>query len=104
MKVCLFFGTFDPLHIGHDQIASYFLENYFEQYVEYSFTAELEKKLDLVSEGKLDWRKLLEEFWENFKFILKNAVSIGIYEPKDYKKKPQKYCGMTITDNPYYDL
>ena len=45
-----------------------------------------------------------KEFWENFKFILKNAVSIGIYEPKDYKKKPQKYCGMTITDNPYYDL
>ena len=40
-----------------------------------------------------------KEFWENFKFILKNAVSMGIYEPKDYKK-PQKYCGMTITDNP----
>ena len=31
MKVGLFFGTFDPLHIGHDQIASYFLENYFDQ-------------------------------------------------------------------------
>ena len=45
-----------------------------------------------------------KEFWENFKFILKNAVSLGLYEPKDYKKKPQKYCGMTITDNPYYDL
>ena len=45
-----------------------------------------------------------KEFWENFKFILKNAVSMGIYEPKDYKKQPQKYCGMTITDNPYYDL
>ena len=41
-----------------------------------------------------------KEFWENFKFILKNAVSLGLYEPKDYKKKPQKYCGMTITDNP----
>ena len=45
-----------------------------------------------------------KEFWENFKFILKNAKSIGIYEPKDYKKNPKKYCGMTITDNPYYDL
>ena len=45
-----------------------------------------------------------KEFWENFKFILKNAVSMGIYKPKDYKKQPQKYCGMTITDNPYYDL
>ena len=30
-----------------------------------------------------------KEFWENFKFILKNAVSLGIYEPKDYKKNPK---------------
>ena len=36
-----------------------------------------------------------KDFWENFKFI-KNAVR-GIYEPKDYKKNPKKYCGMTIT-------
>ena len=42
--------------------------------------------------------------WENFKFILGNAVEIGIYKPIDYKKKPKGYCGMTITDNPYYDL
>ena len=45
-----------------------------------------------------------KEFWQNFKFLLKNAVKIGIYEPIDYKKKPKKYCGMKITDNPYYDL
>jgi len=45
-----------------------------------------------------------KEFWENFKFLLKNAVQMGIYNPIDYKNKPKKYCGMTITDNPYYDL
>jgi hypothetical protein len=45
-----------------------------------------------------------KEFWENFKFILKNAVEINLYTPKNYKKSPKKYCGMTITDNPYYDL
>ena len=45
-----------------------------------------------------------KEFWENFKFLLENAVAMGIYKPVDYKKKPQKYCGMDITDNPYYDL
>ena len=45
-----------------------------------------------------------KEFWQNFKFLLKNAVKIGIYEPIDYKKKPKNYCGMKITDNPYYDL
>ena len=45
-----------------------------------------------------------KEFWQNFKFLLKNAVKIGIYQPVAYKKKPKNYCGMKITDNPYYDL
>ncbi len=45
-----------------------------------------------------------QEFWENFKFVLENAKEANIYHPIDYKKKPKKYCGMTINDNPYYDL
>ncbi len=45
-----------------------------------------------------------KEFWANFKFIIQNAKKIGIYEPKNYKANPTTYCGLTITDNPYYDL
>ena len=45
-----------------------------------------------------------DEFWNNFKFVLENAVELNIYKPVDYKKNPQNYCGMDITDNPYYDL
>ncbi len=45
-----------------------------------------------------------QEFWQNFKFVLENAKEAGIYDPVDYKKKPAEYCGMTISDNPYYDL
>jgi len=45
-----------------------------------------------------------DEFWKNFKFLLEQAVALNIYTPIDYKKNPQKYCGMEITDNPYYDL
>ena len=44
------------------------------------------------------------EFWENFKFLLINAEAIKIYKPVDYKKSPQPYCGIPISDNPYYDL
>lgn len=44
------------------------------------------------------------EFWENFKFLIQNAEKIEIYKPQNYKEKPQKYCGMTISDSPYYDL
>lgn len=45
-----------------------------------------------------------QEFWQNFKFLLVNAKEANIYQPVDYKKNPQQYCGMDITDNPYYDL
>jgi hypothetical protein len=44
------------------------------------------------------------EFWENFKYLLENAKEAGIHSPKDYKNEPQKYCGMTIRDNPAFDL
>jgi len=45
-----------------------------------------------------------QDFWQNFKFLLSNAKEANIYQPVDYKKNPKQYCGMTINDNPYYDL
>jgi len=45
-----------------------------------------------------------QEFWQNFKFLLQNAVKIKIYNPVNYKKKNKNYCGMKITDNPLYDI
>lgn len=45
-----------------------------------------------------------KEFWENFKFLLENAKASNIYQPIDYNKNPSKYCGMTLNDNPYFDL
>ena len=44
-----------------------------------------------------------EEFWQNYKFLLEIAKSMNIYDPIDYKKTPVRYCGMNITDNPYFD-
>ena len=43
-------------------------------------------------------------FWQHFKFLLENAKDANLYTPVDYKKNPEPYCGMDITDNPYYDL
>jgi len=45
-----------------------------------------------------------QEFWQNFKFLLEQAKEANIYNPVDYKKNPEPYCGMDITDNPYYDF
>ena len=44
-----------------------------------------------------------EEFWDNFKWLLENAKKAGLHTPTDYKKTPAQYCGMKISDNPYYD-
>jgi hypothetical protein len=44
------------------------------------------------------------EFWDNFKFLLEGAKEAGIHDPQDYKEEPTEYCGMSINDNPYYDV
>lgn len=48
------------------RIVTGFLTEYFPRYVEYSFTADLEEKLDNVSAGEMDWKALLREFWKPF--------------------------------------
>lgn len=45
-----------------------------------------------------------DEFWNDFKFLLEESKILGIYNPIDYKKNPQDYCGMKIKDSPYFDL
>ena len=43
-----------------------------------------------------------EEFWSNFKMLLEEAVKAGLYDPVDYSKNPEPYCGMTLSDNPLF--
>jgi predicted metal-dependent hydrolase len=44
-----------------------------------------------------------QEFWDNFRFILKNAIQKGYYQVQDFKNKPIRYCGTNITDSPLKD-
>jgi len=48
------------------RVVTAFLENFFERYVEYDFTAGLEEKLDEISDGKLAWKDVLRDFWRDF--------------------------------------
>ena len=43
------------------------------------------------------------EFWSNFKFLIGEAKNCGVYRPVDYKAQPQQYCGMEISDSPYFE-
>ena len=44
-----------------------FLERFFERYVAYDFTAGMEDELDIVSDGRENWKVLLAKFWKDFK-------------------------------------
>ena len=42
------------------------------------------------------------EFGENFKYLLKQAVKTGVYQAVDYSKNAVKFCGMDVNDNPLF--
>jgi len=42
------------------------LEEYFPEIVDSSFTSRMEAELDEIDEGKMDWQKLLREFYDPF--------------------------------------
>ena len=60
----------------HDKgrVVSVFLENYFNKYVEYDFTADMENQLDEISDGKLDWKDVIKNFWETFKELCDDTI------------------------------
>ena len=48
------------------RVVTAFLESFFARYVEYDFTANLEEQLDRVSNGEIDWKEVLRDFWRQF--------------------------------------
>jgi len=38
------------------------------------------------------------QFWKNFEFLLREAMAINVWQYIDFRKKPQEYCGMKITN------
>lgn len=60
------------------RVVTSFLENYFDQYVQYYFTADLENKLDDVAEGTLAWKKILKVFWQGLDEKVGDAQKLKI--------------------------
>jgi DNA topoisomerase-1 len=64
------------------RLVTAFLEKFFERYVQYDFTANLENQLDEVSAGDVNWKKVIGDFWADFKpkteeiLAVRNAVVI----------------------------
>ena len=65
------------------RIVTAFLESFFNRYVEYGFTAALEEQLDLISDGKLDWREVLRQFWREFSSHVDEIKDLRVSEVLD---------------------
>lgn len=62
---------FKPTELGI--IVTDLLIEYFKNIMNEEFTADLENKLDKVEEGKIVWKKVIEDFYDDFKNVLKIA-------------------------------
>ena len=97
---------FYPANLG--RFVTTFLVGFFNKYVEYDFTADLETDLDQVAEGKRNWIELLTNFWvgfnQNVEVVSKQDISEVISyvektldfhlfgDPKDPKYEDKKKC------------
>lgn len=66
------------------RIVTEFLKKFFERYVDYEFTANLEEELDLISAGEVQWKQALKDFWGDFKEAVEGTKSLTITEVLDH--------------------
>jgi DNA topoisomerase-1 len=65
------------------RLVTAFLSSFFERYVEYGFTAELEERLDDISGGRREWKQVLRDFWEAFSKAVDGTKELRVREVLD---------------------
>jgi len=84
-------GKFKPTSVG--MATNEFLVKNYLDILSLPFTAEMEEDLDEVAQGKLDWKKMIKDFWKGFssetKKIEKEADRVKIETEKMGEKCPE---------------
>lgn len=83
---------FVPTFLGHNVVE--YLDKNFKDIMKYNFTADLEKQLDLVSEGSLDWVKGIDSFYKKLSFDLEKVEGTAKVQLTTGKKCPN--CGKDL--------
>ncbi len=65
------------------RLVTAFLESFFARYIGYDFTADLEEKLDRISNNEIDWRQVLRDFWTDFSEAVGGTKDLRVTEVLD---------------------
>lgn len=65
------------------RLVTTFLKQFFTQYVEYDFTAQLEEQLDDITNSSLSYLQILQQFWEPFIQTVKATQTLTLTEVLD---------------------
>ncbi|MGC0371733.1 MAG: hypothetical protein DGJ47_000433 [Rickettsiaceae bacterium] len=92
---------FHPSDLG--RLVTAFLIGFFKKYVEYDFTASLEDELDEVAEGELDWKKLMNNFWNGFNSNVDEVGKQDISEIISYVEQSLDFYLFGQSGTPEYE-
>jgi len=73
-----------------------FLEEHFDQIMNYSFTAGIEEKFDSVASGQQEWVKMLDEFYGPFNEKVEETVEHGKRPDRERKLGIDEASGRTM--------
>ena len=65
------------------RLVTAFLTSFFERYVDTGFTASLEEQLDDISGGRVDWRAVMQAFWDQFSKAVEQTRDLKISDVID---------------------
>lgn len=91
-------GFFYPTSIGF--VVSDFLNQWFNSIINEKFTSEMEASLDEIAAGRIDWQKMLKEFYDKFKPLILEAKTKServknLSNARETEEKCEK-CGATM--------
>jgi DNA topoisomerase-1 len=67
-------------------IVTDFLVKYFGEILDYDFTADAEKQLDDIADGKLTWKQMIEKFYKGFHPLIKKTEDVSRAETSQQRK------------------
>ena len=70
--------------VDRGRIVTTFLTKFFERYVDYDFTANLEEELDAIAAGHVSWKEALRLFWIDFKAAVDGTKDLTITQVIDH--------------------